>query len=208
MRNRTVTLVDLGLDGPFDVSMQFVQATLNNVNVGVEEPIVDVNFVRSRDPETIWGGLTTPSTVLHVMAHGDHSAEPAFVSSDGSTTVTLRSLADRFVGHGTGIASPIVLADGCKTGIGIWQRAIRDSLQGDVTYIGTSSAIGWHESTVFCAAFYGSLLRNKGRGRTATDQGMDAAARAIQAYEHLTEKKCPFRAVTLTPSRQAKAVSC
>lgn len=158
VRNRTVTLVDLGLDTAFNASMQFVQATLDNVNAGEEQALVDVNFVRSRDQETIWSALTTPSTVLHVMAHGDHSEEPAFVSSDGQTEITLGSVAEQHRGQGTGIAAPIVTADGCKTGIGVWQRALRDCLQGPVAYIGTNALVGWKEGTVFGAAFYGALL--------------------------------------------------
>ena len=70
-----------------------MQATLDSINAGFEEPVADVNFVRSRDEETVWGALTTPSTVLHVMAHGDHSEEPSFLSSDGESGVTLSSFA-------------------------------------------------------------------------------------------------------------------
>lgn len=205
MRNRTITLVDLGLDASLNASMQFVQATLDSINAGHDEPVADVNFVRSRDEETIWGALTSPSTVLHVMAHGDHSQEPAFLSSDGESGVTLSSLADAHSGPGTGIAAPIVLADGCKTGIGVWQRAVRDCLQGPVAYVGTSAAVGWYEGTVFGAAFYGALLQRRGRGSSALDQGLEAAGKAAEAYRLITGTKCPYRAVPLEPSRRAKA---
>jgi len=204
VRNRTVTLVDLGLDAAFNASMQFVQATLDNVNAGEAQAVVDVNFVRSRDQETIWSALTTPSTVLHVMAHGDHSEEPAFVSSDGQTEITLGSVAEQHRGQGTGIAAPIVIADGCKTGIGVWQRALRDCLQGPVAYIGTNALVGWKEGTVFGAAFYGALLQARGQGRSSVDQGLAAAGQAGQAYQLITGKKCPYRAVMLQPSRRAK----
>lgn len=53
-----------------------------------------------------------------MMAHGDHSAVPAFVSSNGKTQVTLDALAERILDDGYGIASPTVIADGCKAGIG------------------------------------------------------------------------------------------
>ena len=203
MRNRTVTLIDLGLDAGFDHSMAFVQATLSNVNAGHSKPIVDVNFIRTRDLTTIQEALRTPSTVLHVMAHGDHSEVPAFVSSDGKTQVTLDALAGRMLDDGYGVASPIVIADGCKTGIGLWQRAIRNCLEGPITYVGTSAAVGWHDATVFCSAFYGALTRYKGAGVTAQDQGLDAAQRAAEAFTTLTDRKSPFKAVELLPSRAA-----
>jgi hypothetical protein len=65
--------------------------------------------------------------------------------------------------RGRGISAGAILADGCRTGTGAWQRAVRDCLQGEVTYIGTSANIGWHDSTVFCSAFYGALFRGRGR---------------------------------------------
>jgi hypothetical protein len=73
-----------------------------------------------------------------------------------------------------------------------------------VTYIGTSTAIGWHEGTVFCSAFYGALFRNKGRGSTPADQAFDAAERAIDAYVQITDRPYPFKVFTLTPSRWAQ----
>jgi len=187
MKNRLITLVDLGLDSSFDASMSFVQGITGNINAGWDRPYLDVNFVRTRDHETAFSALTTPSTVLHVMAHGDHSEEPSFLSTDGETQVSLRSLADWFLDHQWGIASGVVIGDGCKTGIDKWQRAIRDCIQDDITYIGTSTVIGWYEATVFCSAFYGALVRNRGLGRTPAEQGWDAANRAIRAYETLTD---------------------
>src|SRR3954470_17440885 len=74
MKNRLITLVDLGLDSSFDASMTFVQGITGNINAGWNRPVIDVNFIRSRDHETAFSALTTPSSVLHVMAHGDHSA--------------------------------------------------------------------------------------------------------------------------------------
>jgi hypothetical protein len=116
-------------------------------------------------------------------------------------------LAGMLNGPDSGITAPVVIADGCKTGIGLWQQAIRDCLARDITYVGTSMSVGWHQATVFCSAFYGSLTRNKGRGMTAAEQGLDAANRAIAAYEQLTDRKCPYRAFTLEPSRRAKAAT-
>lgn len=206
MRNRTITLLDLGLDRPFNASMQFVQATLDSLNAGADAPVVDVNFIRSRDEDTVWGALTTPSTVLHVMAHGDHSEEPTFVSSDLATEVSLSELAEYHTGPGTGIAAPIVIADGCKTGVGDWRRAIRDCLQGPIVYVGTSAMVGWYEGTVYAGAFYGALLQKRGRGQTFQEQGLAAAERASQAYGLITGRPSPYRAYELTPSRRASAL--
>ncbi|RYC05753.1 C25 family cysteine peptidase [Nocardioides zhouii] len=203
MKPRRITLVDLGLDSGFDASMTFVQGVLQNVNAGYEEPVIEIEFIRSRDMSTIREALSTPTDVLHVMAHGDHSEEPTFVSSDEKTQVSLPALANQMLDQGAGIAAPVVVADGCKTGIGVWQKAVRDCLQGPITYIGTSRLLYWHESTVFCSAFYGALTRNKGKGKGKAEQGMDAATRAIDAYVLITDKPSGFKAVTLTPSRRA-----
>lgn len=203
MKPRRVTLIDLGLDDGFDASMTFVQSVLQNVNAGYSEPVIEIDFVRTRDMPTILTALATPTDVLHVMAHGDHSESPVFSSTDEKTQVTLAALADRMLQRKAGIAAPVVIADGCKTGIGVWQRAIRDCLQGPITYIGTTRLLYWHESTVFCSGFYGALTRNKGRGRAKAEQGMDAATRSIQAYQLIADKPSSFKAATLTPSRRA-----
>ncbi|MGX6600828.1 hypothetical protein ACWKSP_01630 [Micromonosporaceae bacterium Da 78-11] len=205
MRNRRISLLDIGLDAPFDAAMTFVQSTLQAINAGFGQPIVDIDFVRSRDPETVLTAFTASCDVLHVMAHGDHSISPTFSSTDGRTTIGLEELGDACADRNRGIATGAVLADGCKTGTGVWQRAVRDCLQGEVTYIGTSAMVGWHESTVFCSAFYGALFRNKGKGLTPGEQAQDAAERAIRAYEVLTDRTCPYKVMTLTPSRWARA---
>ena len=49
MKNRLITLVDLGLDSSFDASMSFVQGITGNINAGWDQPVIDVNFVRTRD---------------------------------------------------------------------------------------------------------------------------------------------------------------
>jgi len=204
MRNRRVGLLDIGLDTSFDASMTFVQSTLQNINAGWEAPIVDIDFVRSRDPGTVLAAFTASCDVLHVMAHGDHSATPTFSSSDGTTSVSLEKLGEEAANQGRGIATGAVLADGCKTGTGAWQKAVRDCLHGNITYIGTSAQVGWHEGTVFCSALYGALFRNKGKGLSAAEQAQDAAHRAIRAYTDVTDRPCPYKVTTLTPSRWAR----
>lgn len=72
--------------------------------------------------------------------------------------------------------------------------------------IGTSAQVGWHESTVFCSAFYGALFRRKGKGLSPAEQAEDAAKRAQDAYTLLTDRHCPYRAMTLGPSTRAKKV--
>jgi hypothetical protein len=42
MKNRLVTLVDLGLDSSFDASMSFVQGITGNINAGWDQPFIDV----------------------------------------------------------------------------------------------------------------------------------------------------------------------
>jgi hypothetical protein len=163
MKNRRVSLLDIGLDSDFDAAMSFVQATTQSINVDYHEPIVDIDFVRSRDPDTVLTAFTASCDVLHVMAHGDHADAPTFSSSDEKTHISLNDLGERAAERRRGISAGAILADGCKTATGIWQKAVRDCLQGDVTYIGTSAQVGWHESTVFCSAFYGALLREPPR---------------------------------------------
>ncbi|MEV4535919.1 hypothetical protein AB0J82_19055 [Asanoa sp. NPDC049518] len=185
--------------------MNLVQSTLQSINLHYPERVVDIDFVRSRDPQTVLAAFTASSDVLHVMAHGDHTATPTFSSSDGATNVALEDLGEYAVEQGRGLQASTVLADGCKTGIGAWQKAVRDCLQGEITYIGTSGQVGWHEGTVFCSAFYGAFFRNKGKGLTPAERALDAADRAIDAYSRITDRPCPYKAITLTPSRRARA---
>jgi hypothetical protein len=206
MRNRHIQLLDIGLDASFDASMTFVQSTLQNINAGWTEPIADIDFVRSRNLTTVLAAFTASCDVLHVMAHGDHQETPTFSSTDGRTTVSLEELGRLATEEGWGISTGAILADGCKTGTGVWQRAVRDCLRGDVTYIGTTAAVGWHDGTVFCSAFYGALFRNKGKGLSPAEQAQDAAERAIRAYQELTDRSCPYKVTTLNPSRHARRV--
>jgi hypothetical protein len=204
-RRRRVSLLDIGLDAAFDASMMFVQSILQNINAGSPSPVADIEFVRSRDPDTVLTAFTASCNVLHVMAHGDHSDTPMFISSDDRTVISLEELGETAAERGRGISAGAIFADGCKTGTGVWQKAVRDCLQGEVTYIGTSALVGWHESTVFSSAFYGALFRNQGWGKTPAEQAYDAAERAIGAYQLIIDRNCPYKVVTLTPSRRAIA---
>jgi hypothetical protein len=204
VRRKRISLLDIGLDSNFDAAMAFVQSTLENINIDHDEPVAEIDFVRSRDPDTVLTAFTASCDVLHVTAHGDHSVAPTFSSSDGKTMISIEELGERAADLGRGISTGAILADGCKTGTGAWQKAVRDCLQGEVTYIGTSAQIGWRESTVFCSAFYGALFRNKGKGVSPAEHAQDAAKRAQEAYVLLTDRNCPYKVITLRPSRWAK----
>jgi hypothetical protein len=204
MRNRQITLVDLGLDDSFDASMSFVQGIIRNINAGRWDPIADVSFVRTREFRAILESVLGKADVLHIMAHGDRSEGPSFCSSDGRTEFSLELLSVYAAETGDGIQAHTVIADACTTGTGQWQRTVRDSLEHDICYIGTHRMITWHDSTVFCSAFYGALLRNKGRGLAPLDQAMEASARATSAFAQITDTPCPFESVVLSPSRKAK----
>jgi hypothetical protein len=204
VRNKQINLIDIGLDSTFDTSMMFVQSVLENINAGYQRPVVDIDFILSRDLDTVLCAFTSSCNVLHVMAHGDNTITPAFYSQDGTVSVTFDDLGAAAAERGRGISTAAILADGCRTGTDAWREAVRDCLQGDVTYIGTSANTGWHESTVFCAAFYGALFRNKGKGKAPMEQVYDATERAIQAYDLLTDRQCPYKVSSLSPSRRAR----
>lgn len=205
MKRRRIGLLDIGLDNRFEAAMAFVYSTLVNINVDYEDPIVDIDFVRSRDPETVLAAFTASCDVLHVMAHGDSSETPMFFSSDEAVTFSLDELGEKAANRGKGICAKVVIADGCRTGTGIWHDAVRDCLHEDLVYIGTSSAVGWHESTTYCSAFYSALLRNKGKGCSVGQQVETAAGRAEEAYTLLTDRPCPYRIKFLKPSRFARS---
>lgn len=76
MLNSRVALLDIGLDSAFDASMTFVQSVLQNINANYETPIIDIDFVRSRDLLTVATAFTARCDVLHVMGHGDTARVP------------------------------------------------------------------------------------------------------------------------------------
>ena len=209
MKNRRVGLVDIGLDDDFGVSMNFVQGILQNINAGYQDsegksaPVVEVDFVRSRDQATVVAALTAPYAVLHVMAHAGHDQGEPFFVGDADADISLLELAAHLQERGRGLQVGAVLADGCGTGTGVWKKAFRECIQGEVTYIGTRGFVGWYESTAFSSAFYSALLRNRGKGVTGSGQARDAAERAERAYKAMTGTACPYRIETLSPSQRA-----
>lgn len=146
--------------------------------------------------------LTAPYAVLHVMSHAGHDdGEPYSLSEDGAE-VSLVHLAEVLRDGGRGLQVGAVLADGCGTGTGVWKRAFRECMRGDVTYIGARGNIGWYEATAFSSACYSALLRNRGRGAAQPEKALEAADRAARAYTEITDENCPYVAETLTPSRR------
>ncbi|GAB2485956.1 hypothetical protein [Jatrophihabitans fulvus] len=210
VKNRRITLLDIGLDNAFNASMQAAESLFNSLNADYHEDervrAVDGDFIRSRDLDTVFSAMTSRCSVLHIQAHGDQSEEPMFHSSDNETSVSLSALAEWSEEYQRGIRTPAVIADGCSTVTGVWQRAVRDCLQGDIAYIGTSRQVGWYEGTVFSSAFYSALLRNRGARTSGLEQAQNAAERAINAYSNLTGETCPYKLKVLSPSRHAKRV--
>jgi hypothetical protein len=204
MKQTQVTLVDLGLDDSFDTSMTFIQATIQNINAGMVNPAADISFIRTRHIATIFDTMLSQCDVLHVMAHGDKTEDPAFVSSDGQTTFDFGNLKAHAFATGNGLRAHTIIADACSTATGKWKRAVRSCLEHDITYIGTSRQIGWHDSTVFCSAFYGALFKRRGKGLSPAEHSYEAATRAVTAFETITGAESPFRVVVLTPNRDAK----
>jgi hypothetical protein len=209
MRNRRIGLLDIGLDEDFGVSMSFVQGVLQSINAGYRDdegksaPVVEVDFVRSRDQATVTAALTAPYAILHVMAHAGHQKGEPFFVGEADADVSLIELASHLQTRGQGLRVGAILADGCRTGTGIWKNALRECIRGEITYIGTRGNVGWYESTAFSSAFYSALLRNRGKGFTHAGQAREAAERAARAYRAMTDKHCPYTVETLRPSQSA-----
>ncbi len=205
MRDRTVTLLDLGIDPAFDTATNLLRDTILSMNV--DGHTFDVVTVRSRDSQTIWNVLNSVGDVLHILAHGFTSPTtgPELYSESEELMVSLSDLSKAFLDGDLGINAEIVIVDACSTSSDAWRSPIRDSITHPVTYVGTRRQIGWYESAVFFPAFYGALGRRRGKGTTVAEQGLRAVASAQLAYEQISEETCPYRAKTIEPSQAAKA---
>lgn len=206
MRPSIVRLIDLGTDSDFAVSMSFAQNLIQSMTVRpAGAPPAEIEFVRTRDRATVKAAFQNPAHVLHVMAHG--ASNPDFIgffSEDDKTEMSLTELAEQFAFDHEGIEAAVIYADCCDSGQGRFTRAIRDCIEQPTIYIGARREVDWHEGTVFASAFYGSFFKDRGFGLSPQDRGLQAAERAVAAYETLTDGECPFRAQELTPSRLAK----
>lgn len=206
MRNRTVTLLDLGLDSDFAVSTAYTQQLLQSLAVGDEQRALDVITVRSREAWTIHEILTRPSDVLHVMAHaGKWDDGELHLGSEDADLAALAEVRDGFLQKGGyPISAGIVIADACNTAAPGWVSVIRDVLGQETAYIATKREVYWRDSTVFTANFYAALTRTRGKSTSLVDQAIDATHRANTAFREVTGHASPYVCKPLRPSRPAK----
>lgn len=206
MRPARIRLVDLGFDRDFDSSRAFAQSLIQSlVTRAGDNPVAEVEFIRTRDFLTVKTALQSPAAVIHLVAHNLAKLDDVgFWSDDEETAVSIIDLADDFAEDGHGIEAGVVFADACATAQGRFVRAIRDCIEGPITYIGATRAVDWRESTTFASAFYGAFFRDRGKGLTSAQRGYTAAQRASKGYEAIVAGRCPFKVVELEPSRQAR----
>ncbi|WP_116997342.1 hypothetical protein [Desertimonas flava] len=198
-------MVDLGLERDFGTMLAFAESLIQSLGTRAgDSPIAEVEFIRTRDSETVKAAFRSPAHVLHITAHGDNGPDSlGFWSDDERTTFYLSDLAETFSDEGDGIEAPVILADCCASAQGRFVRAIRDCIEAPAVYIGARKSVDWRESTTFASAFYAAYFRNRGRGLTPTERGMRAAERAIKGYQEIVDAPCPFTASILAPSRKA-----
>jgi hypothetical protein len=115
MRPRVVRLVDIGADDRFDALLR--EAMLQTIDARAASPIVEIEFVRSRDELAVGLDLTAPAAVLHGMAHGDHAEGPALSSDDQRTSYSPDQPVEHVFLQGRHIRTSTVFADGCGTAI-------------------------------------------------------------------------------------------
>ena len=206
MRPARVRLVDLGLERDFGTMLAFAESLIQSLGTRAgNSPVAEVEFIRTRDPETVKAALQSPAQVLHITAHGDNGPDYlGFWSDDERTSFHLSDLAEKFAEDGEGIEAATVFADCCDSAQGRFVRAIRDCIEGPTVYIGARRSVNWHESTTFASAFYAAYFRDRGRGLTGTQRGVRAAERAKTGYEAIVAGPCPFVATELSPSRRAE----
>jgi len=205
MRPARVRLVDLGFEHDFDTSMAFAQSLIQAlVTRWGDDPVAEIEFIRTRDFWTVAAALQNPAHVIHVIAHGEAGPDDlGFWSDDDTTTLSLTELAEAFAADGQGIEASVLFADCCGTAQGRFTKAIRNCIEQPIAYIGSRRNVNWHESTTFASAFYGAYFRDRGRGLPGPARGLRAAERAIDGYKAIVDGPCPFVASELTPSRRA-----
>jgi hypothetical protein len=205
MRPSGVQLVDLGLDWSFDQSIAFVHSLIQSINVDWEHPAAEVQFIRTRDLDTVAAALAAANDITHVMAHSikEEDGEVAFVSDDGQTQMGLTDLARSLQDRRSPLASDVLFADCCDSAGTVFRRAVREIIGQPILYLAAKGAIDWHDSTTFGSLFYAAYFRRKGKGVDPLTRAEDAAKRAVASYGQLLERQSPYTHVRLTPSRQA-----
>lgn len=203
MRPPVIRLLDLGLSDDFLKSMTFAQSLISSLTVGgIHE---DVEYMHIRNLFLAARAMTLPARLIHVMAHGttSKSGQAGFESDDHHYFFGLEDLASYLREQGEGIEADGVFADACGTAEEAFLHGIRDSLEGECTYIGATRTIDWRESTTFASILYGSLLSWSGPGTSGPTWVATCAGRAIRAYEEAVGGPCPFKATVLRPSHEA-----
>lgn len=209
MKAPIIRLVDLGFDDGFGKAMSFARSMLESINVSGQR--ADIEYIRTSDLGLVARSLTVPARMIHIMAHGIADLDtPAFGATDAegdvdpNRTLGLDTLAAYLQSYGEGIEATAVFADCCGSAQAKFTKALRDSLETDIVYIGATRSVDWHECTMFDSILYGSLLRKKGAGWDAADWVWNAAQMSIGAYEEAVDGPCPFKVVELSPSRVAR----
>ncbi|GAA4871932.1 hypothetical protein [Serinicoccus chungangensis] len=206
MRNRLITIVDLGRHVSFDIATNALEQVIQNYAYAGHD--VDVVTVRSSTPSVVRRFISQETDVLHLMGHAgkDPASGALGFESDGESSraidLDLREIADEIIDGGEPIRASAIVADGCSTRSAAWRAAIRDSIVREVTYVGTTTAIGWDDSMMFSSNFYARLLRKRvprsGFASWASDCVDSVATAATQA--RLPSR---FRGEVLKPSPRA-----
>ncbi|MEM9034573.1 MAG: hypothetical protein AAGD18_08275 [Actinomycetota bacterium] len=174
-------------------------------NVGWDGNLAEVELIRTRSHDILTAALTNEALVLHVNSHGEADAEDILIhSEDEATKYSLLDLGEHLQQGTWPIAAPALFVDACSSGTKRFQRAIRDCIAAPTVLIGGRATVTWQHSTIWSAAFYGALLRRKGRGVAHVDRILEAAGRASDAYELVTDERTPYRVELLEPTRAAR----
>ncbi|MEO1061334.1 MAG: hypothetical protein AAFZ07_07930 [Actinomycetota bacterium] len=167
--------------------------------------LAEVELVRTRSEDVFTAALKSEALVVHVSSHGESDAADIVIYSDDDITeFSLLDLGERLQSERLPLAAPGLVLDACGSGTKRFQQAIRHCIGQPTVLIGGRGSVTWQHSTIWSAAFYGSLLRRKGRGVAKVERVVEAARRADEAYELVTDDRSPYKAVVLEPSRAAR----
>lgn len=206
MRNRLITIVDLGRHVSFDIATNALEHVIQNYAYSGHD--VDVVTVRSSTPSVVRRFISQETDVLHLMGHAgkDPSSGALGFESDGESAraidLNLREIADEILDGGEPIRASAIIADGCSTRSTAWRSAIRDSIVGEVTYVGTTTNIGWDDSMMFSSNFYARLLRQRVPRNGFATWASDCVDSITAAATH-AGLPSRFRGQVLKPSRRA-----
>lgn len=205
MRPNRIRLIDLGFNSSFETSIEYLVGMIEAFNVGWDGSLAEVELIRTRSQDIMTAALASEALVLHVNSHGEADAEDIVIhSDDGATEYSLLDLGEYLQEEAWPIAAPALFLDACSSGTKRFQRAIRDCIAEPTVLIGGRVSVTWQHTTIWSAAFYGALLRKKGRGVARVDRILEAAGRANDAYELVTDERTPYRVELLKPTSEAR----